>query len=232
MKWLIAVIMLGNLIVFYWFNGGLHSLGDGSARPEHGSSVPSLTLLAEARQLMNTRAMTGEGIDDHELEVLPGQKDIAMQRCWALGPVVDASIVQQLVSEMKGFELVVARRQTDTRPYDGFWVRIPPLYAADVINGKSENLEARGIENFVFHDDTLNYGLSLGRFDSETEALARQKQAESSGYATEIEFLTQISTSFWVTLSSLAYESLSERFWLDIYESSPDLEAQAGFCEL
>lgn len=234
MKWLLATIVLANLIVYYWWSGQTGSVSGGLKPSRARLEVPSLVLLSEAGPrpvraiVQNPPELTGREFGDADTSVTQG--GLADGECWALGPVIDQAIVQRLASELGGSGFTVTAREVGGGSSPGFWVYLPPFSNADALKARRQALTAQGIDNFQFSNGKLKNGISLGYFSSEKNARAKQKELALKGFRGLIDTSENIASSVWMLMSAQAFESLSDGFWIDMNQLSPDLEAQTMAC--
>ena len=222
MKWILAALVLCNLVLFSWFKPNWSLTDIKQTAQEHSKSgIPSLTLLNSATAL---------DLDAKASEA-PGRTALTKQRCWNIGPVVEQSLIQRVLSEINTSEVSISSRETGVMAQPGFWVYIPPLDTVELITAKRIELRGRGIDSYVFRDGRLKQGISLGYFNSAKNAWALQKELESKGIKAQVDASENMAVSFWVTLSSLAMESLSKKFWLDMAKLNPSLEVKSVGCD-
>lgn len=79
MKWILATLVLCNLVLFSWFKSNSSFIDIKQTAQQYPKiGIPSLTLLRPATRLdLNNRAF-----EEH------GSAALAEQQCWNLGPVV------------------------------------------------------------------------------------------------------------------------------------------------
>ncbi len=231
MKWVVATLVFANLMAFYWFSS---QPGGQRVEPLSTLSEPDVGLLALVTELPAAPTTP-------PLEIVPGVADIAApghsefdgpDQCWALGPVIDESVLQRLASEMDefGYTLTAREAAAEAGVAAGFWVYIAPLETVAALGAKRRQLAAEQIEYFVFHNGNLKNGISLGYFVSEENARARQKVLELRGIKVQVDSSENVVSSYWMLLSTGAFESLSPEFWADMNRLSPDMEVQSVAC--
>lgn len=235
MKWLLATIVLANLIVYYWWSGQTGSVSGGLKPSPTRLEIPSLVLLSETQPkhiraaVQSPTELTGREFGDVDTSVMQGS--LSDGGCWALGPVIDQAIVQSLASELGNFGFTITAREAGDGGSPGFWVYLPPFSNADALKAQRQALTAQGIGNFLFRNGKLKNGIALGYFSSEENARARQKELALKGFESQIDLSENIAPSAWMLLSAQAFASLSDGFWIDMNQLSPDLEVQTMACD-
>lgn len=236
MRWLVAIIMLANLIVYYWFNSQSVPVSAESKLSQPRSNIPTLLLLSEIEpkhirvNAVSPPELTGPGMGN--VDTSANLQSLPIDECWALGPVIDESIPQRLASEMSNFGFTVTAREAQASSQPGFWVYLPPYSTVDALEAQRQALAALGVENFLFRNGKLENGISLGYFNSEKNARAKQKELELKGFNGRIDTSENIASSVWMLMSEQAFESLSNEFWVDMSKLSPDLEVQGMACDI
>ncbi|MBV1930561.1 MAG: hypothetical protein KUG71_02500 [Porticoccaceae bacterium] len=231
-----ATIVLANFIVYYWFNGQSAPVSDGFESSQPRLDIPSLVLLSEVES-KHIRAIvespperTEPGLSN--VNTSANQLNLGIGECWALGPVIDESIPQRLASEMGNFGFIVTARKPGVSSQSGFWVYLPPFSTFGALEAQRQALVALEIENFVIRNGKLKNGISLGYFNSEENARAKQAELALKGFRGQIDTSENIASSVWMSMSAQAFESLSNEFWLDMNRISPDLEVQGVACDI
>lgn len=219
---MLATLVLCNLVLFSWFKSHSSLIDIKQTAQQHKKNgIPSLTLLNSATALdLNAKAFGA-----------PGKTALSEQRCWNIGPVVEQSLIQRVLSEINTSEVSISSRETGVMAQPGFWVYISPLDTVELITAKRIELRDQGVESYVFRDGRLKNGISLGYFNSAENAWALQKKLKSKGIKGQVGVSENIAESFWLTLSSEAMESLSKEFWLDMAKLNPSLELKSVDCD-
>lgn len=236
MRWLIATIVLANLIVYYWFNGQSAPVSDGFDSSQPRLDIPSLVLLSELES-KHIRAIAESPPERAEpglsnVNTSANQQSMVIDECWALGPVEDESIPQRLASEMGNFGFTVTARKLEVGNQSGFWVHLPPFGTIDALEAQRRALAVLDVENFVVPSGKLKNGISLGYFNSEENARARQAELALKGFRAQIDTSKNIASSVWMSMSAQAFESLSNQFWVDMASLNPGLEVQGMDCDI
>lgn len=218
MKWFAAVLLLFNLLAYYWFDresAVVDPLGVSSGVDD---KVPSLVLLSELSE-----QETAAGSTDAIIHAEEGSS------CWILGPM-DESSIERLSAEMDAAGLsVTARSDVDTQ-IEGYWVYLPAAASEQARQQQTSALQADSIDFFVFASGQLENGVSLGFFNQRGNAEQKQRELLAAGYSPEIVSTESLGESFWVSMPGLTFDSLSKSFWQDMGKLSPAMAVEPSEC--
>jgi len=153
------------------------------------------------------------------------------KQCLRLGPIEDLEVTRQLAGQLNGMASMTTEDRKRKAPR-GFWVYLPPLASDEAIVAKQRELDAVGIDNFVFRQGDLASGISLGFFTAEENARAKQQAVIDQGFNADIQRADDTATSYWLWLPADARQSLSEEFWLEMGSRYTSVKLAEAECPL
>lgn len=169
MKWLLSLLLLGNVLLFAYFNLPLRS---GVAL-----QVESAPLNPEKIRLLGP-----EEISALPLRRLPLQTPAAGQlACYEWGTFSRARLAsaRSIVNRFALDAVVIQQTAAESTRY---WVYVPPLRNAAAAQARAEELRQLGIsELYVVQDEQFRNAISLGVFKDEQLATKLLEELKSKG---------------------------------------------------
>ena len=218
MRWFAAVLLLFNLLAYYWF--GRQSSAVDSVEVSSGidDEAPSLVLVSELPEA----APEVSAID------VPASTENGAS-CWILGPLNEPSI-ERLSTEMDAAGLSVSARNDIDTDLEGYWVYLPARKSEQERAAMIKALQADDIDFFVFGNGKLVNSVSLGFFKERDNADQKHEELQAAGYSPEIASTSSLGGSFWVSMSGQTFNLLSKAFWRDMGRLSPTMMVEAAGC--
>ncbi len=195
------VIGLVVLNVFLWGWAALQpdpapgTGADDSSRITQISNVPAIRLAREA-------------------SIVPPGGALASRQCFTLGPLPSRLAMDALQDELAPSVVQISWHETTAVVEQGYWVYLEPFssdaQAAEAVAMLVEN----GVRDYyVMTDGTNANAVSLGLFEREPQARARQEAIEALGLG-------------WPVIMEMQRKD-EPRYWLD-FEMRPDANIEVG----
>lgn len=171
MKWLLSLLLLGNVLLFAYFNLPLRS---GVAL-----QVESASLNPE-----KIRLLAPEEISALPLRRLPLQAPVpaaGQLACYEWGTFSRAKLAsaRSIVNRFALDAVVIQQTAAESTRY---WVYVPPLRNAAAAQARAEELKQLGIsELYVVQDEQFRNAISLGVFKDEQLATKLLEELKSKG---------------------------------------------------
>jgi hypothetical protein len=159
-----------------------------------------------------------------------GRESIADTECLRLGPFLNHQAADTVLNRLSALEFDVVLENRLQEASSEYLVFIPSLASTEAAKLKQKELRDHGFDSFEFGDGKLKNALSVGYFNVERNALARQKQLALKGYHSKIDITINKINQFWVAVPRSAAGILSVEFWTDMSLTHPQIKAYTGKC--
>ena len=246
MRWIFGLLLLANMIAWYWFSAQfehqseLNSTADEKAQLIN-DSIPRLVLLSELQAvdlpesepehkkietvLAEEAPAAEEGnrwIDEASLDESPSQdappeaSTPAQAMCAYIGPFNQKPIVEDIAAELESLGMASSVDVSEVVVRNDYWVIIPPLASEVAAKAFLSELKQKNIDSFLITEDEHQNGISLGVFGNRDNAKKHVQQMKQKGYSPVIQTLPRFSERYWLVLPEQNLEQLSSAFWGDI----------------
>ncbi len=235
MRWLLAVLITGNLGYFSyhaWVETSLDADESGAAvsqiqqnpnvRPE---GVKNITLLSEA-------VSRGEvlKIPDADREA---SAPVATEKllCTQLGSFRARGAAEQVQQRLMAASIGSDIRQVRVPSAPDYWVYIPPLPNRDMAIRKLRELQANKIDSFIITEGDLTNGISLGLFTKRKLAEQLQGRRKGNGYDAQLQELERYRFEYWVEIRRADRDLFSKELWESIHDRYGFAEKHDNLCD-
>ncbi|HAD08852.1 MAG TPA: hypothetical protein DCF62_05175 [Porticoccaceae bacterium] len=218
MRWFAAVLLLINLLAYYWFGRQYSAVDSVAVSSGVDDEAPSLVLVSELpvaaadASVIAFPAYTGNGTS-----------------CWMLGPLDEPSI-ERLSSEMDAAGLSMSARNNIDTEIEGYWVYLPAQKSELERAAMLKALQADDIDFFVFGNGKLENSVSLGFFKDRDNADQKYGELRAAGYSPVVASTSSLAGSFWVSMPDLTFDLLSKAFWRDMGRLNPTMMVETTGC--
>lgn len=129
------------------------------------------------------------------------------QRCYQLGPFVDATAAEQAASRLRALDINVALTRQTERSSRGYWIYLPPLPGLSAASQVAGQLQAKGIKDlFIMGKGEHENAISLGLYRSREAAMERLNEVKKLGYNPAIDEQFREQQTHWLTLRGVPAE--------------------------
>lgn len=203
MKWLFAILLVLNLIFwFFIYEGTPEEDTTTVALPKPISPIPGVPVTDQPKAVFPVKPEEIKAFN--KVENKPATpKESAIGACYQLGPFEDGSLVEKFGEKLdkKGF----SHRSftSDEGTATSFWVYIPPVESrADAIQA-AQVLRAAGInDSMVIATGPKKNAISLGIYANEYDAKKRHEQITKLGQRPQLESRKETKTGYWLEIKN------------------------------
>lgn len=248
MRHLIFILIVINLVFFAW--NKVPGMFDGAAvhaLPPLPPDTRRLITLREVQEQDKAVEVIAQGGDEQlgELEVTGGHDDAREDgdgasnvrtmtglqppaaglplTCYALGPFLDKSEMQQTAARLNTFGLETTPRSGEVKRKIGYWIYIPTTTRDEARKVTRLLDEKKDKEYFIGKDNVL----SLGAFKERWRADKRLKRVRQHGLEPILEPRYKERPAYWLDLQAEIPEAERKRLVLEM----PDMPVEQLACE-
>lgn len=220
-RWLLLIILLINGVTLYWFNAQKVQRLQLRESGQLSEELPGVEQLQLVRNVpASTRMKTSEQVKSG------GQVD---ERCLVLGPIPEADVIP-LKAGLQNVGVALAYWTQEREEISGYWVYLPPFANRQQAQQKLNELQALGVDSFVFETNDLANGISLGMFSNSANADLRKDQLFRMGFRPKVRAATKQVVEHWLAFGLESGSKLAQRFWDDLHKMTTKPEVQEKAC--
>lgn len=180
-RWIFAFLLVANALPALLF-------GLPAAEQPSGKSVPSTPAGAESLQLLRER-------DGEPAQRRPGP---AASTCVRIGPVPGSRQAQALADRLRAEALQPQSLWRETESGADYWVYLPARPSPRATTRVLRELQANGMDSYVFSEGELKGAISLGVYGSQEAAREQRQRFERLGYEASVAAMTRKRREYWL----------------------------------
>lgn len=141
--------------------------------------------------------------------------------CVRLGPFSEVEASSVVVAKLKELDIASIAVEIEKVAGMDFWVYIKPESTRELALAKLRELQDQKIDSFIIPQGELENGISLGVYDNETDAAAKQKEVMQQGYDAQLGPHERKYKERWVRVKGESVAALTD----DVVRQLVDLQA-------
>lgn len=227
MRYLIALLLLANLVFFFWYPGVDNKTVLSNRLPPLPPEIRPLVLLSE-RAPTNTEyldeASQPISIDANSMLPAPASKE---RHCLTIGPYFDKAQAKAVSSLLGKHHLAPRMRTGNLEEPAGYWVympAMPPGRAREIV----ADLDEQGMKDYFIGKNNV---ISLGIFSDQKKAATRQQQVATIGYDSRLNRRYRTRQVYWLDIEETGQPLQVNPVWLLLLKENPKIAAQKVSCE-
>jgi len=197
-----------------------------SAAPVGTELAPGLKLLVELPQkkLLELQGRMAFG--------QPQQQSAAPVRpiCQMIGPFSALLKAEYAAENLKALDVKADVQAVDLPGDPGFWVFLEPLPSRKQAMRLLRQLQAKGVDSYVFKKGELRNGISFGLYSHRSSALKRQAEVVQMGYQPGILEQARSKQEVWVVISGVEAAKLDRQAWQKFASERKGIEIKENYC--
>lgn len=226
MRWIVATLIIFNLLVFGWFM----LFAEQPATPLPGAGAPemggdNIRLLSELDT--QDRQQTASQPPVPLPETAPGGDG---PLCTLVGPFPKLLRAEYFAERLAALDLTASIQEVEVPGEAGYWVYLAPLDSRRQAFNKLQELQAKGIDSYVIPRGELENGISFGMFSQKTLAEQRLEDMKSKGYAAELQEVARTYREIWVNLPPGQASRLEMETWQEMLAGEEGAELRQNYC--
>lgn len=235
MRRIMASLVVGNILVFAWFQwvAGLQHNNNGrlpvaSNTLETGQGI---VLLEEAEQrvkpdIIKPVADSSPRSDDAGISTPAPETSV----CTMVGPFEELLQAEYFSERLLALNLVAEVRQITVTGKAGYWLYLPPEASRKEALRRLGELQRRGIDSYVIPSGERANGISLGMFSKQEGVRALRNKVTKMGYSPVIMVVTPERKENWVVLPPGEAARLGAARWAELLSFGESLQKRQNFC--
>jgi len=244
MKFFVFFLIVANLLMFAWVRQQESAGTDGTASDV--AAIPSgakpLQLLSETRLENDGQSSVKPATEAAVADVMPASDGVIeeaqiakvelpeetrqQQVCQTVGPFADQAVVYEGAAWLKQHGRQGVVRSEKSKQLRDYWVYVPSMPAKDADRTVAE-FEDKGVKDYY---RGRKNEISLGIYSKEHVAERRRTQIAALGYAPVLEPRYRNRTLYWLDLSELESDVLSNKEWAGFLVNHPNTTRQPVSC--
>jgi cell division septation protein DedD len=255
MRWIVASLVVINILAFVYFKLFTVSSEVEVSVAEESSRSPSLTLLEE-RKLesgVSVDASVSAGVVETLREkvlpqvpesagVLEGAGEGSEQEseftaavngqaiCTLVGAFDRLLKAEYFVERLSALGLSSEIKNIAVEIETWYWLYLPPEASRKEALRRLSEVQQRGIESYVIPSGNLANAISLGTFSKKDLALAMRDTVIKQGYQPEISEVPREQKEIWVFLPQGEASKISAERWAELLSSQDYLQKRQNLC--
>lgn len=252
MRYVIFLLMIGNLLFFAWHlnkeqQEGRQSFPAVTVTPMV-DGVNRLVLLQERKQAALPKLASVDAVsmpdapvsiveeesappetsnDDLDIIADGPVEEIRVKTCNSLGPFTNADEVSKVASRLQSLGIESTQRASNVQEQVGYWVYIPAA-ANDEALEIVRDLDRRQIEDYYIGKN--NY-VSLGIYSDKMTAERRRRNIETMGYQPRLNARFRATTVYWLDFVEPEAREVTIEDWQGLMSDFPGVLRQSIACE-
>ncbi|MBX2809908.1 MAG: SPOR domain-containing protein [Cellvibrionaceae bacterium] len=227
MQWIVASLVIVNVIVFVYFQLFVEAppLGEASGV---GSSLsvdaaPLLVLLDEVNGLPS-------GARSHDAVAKTAIKPKPPLLCTLVGPFEKLLSAEYFIESLSAESISAEIKNIVVTSDEGYWLHLAPESSRKEALRRLSELQRQGIDSYVIPSGNLANGISLGMFSRRERAQAMKDQVREQGYKPIITAIAREEKEIWVFLNAGEASKLSDLRWSELLSSAQYLQKRQNLC--
>lgn len=216
MKLILYLMIALNVLTFGWFSyKETITVADKGEFQATSRGVKMLRLLNER-----------EDIKDVSAHIYNRTESVGM--CHTIGPLKNHDSAHGVVATLRKFGMEGNIRTDKQKIQYAHWVYLESM-PDDEMEKVVAEMEAKGIKDY--HKNDRNE-LSLGIYNGIQGAKQRQLSITALGYSPLVGPLYRTETQYWIDVSDMHYNTLTDDAWISSLGGYPDIHRKSVRCEL
>lgn len=155
----------------------------------------------------------------------------SVKACYAVGPFLLMSDAAAAAQVFERSQIFAAQRSKAQRKQVGYWVYIPAMASAEIANSALRKIQDSGLlEAQVISEGTKANALSIGVYQSSSQADARRRMIDDLGYPAEVEPLYRTQPQYWLDVELIDSTKLSSKVWNEVSSGRPNIRQERRKC--
>lgn len=248
MKWLLALLLLLNLVLYLLWGPYDLALPQAVA-PGNDAAGKGLTLLAEVdrARLSPPResppaptAAAARGPAEAppalpqqpaEAAPAPALRGTRVAICYTVGTLQDRLLADRVAQELRRAGIRATLRAEERRgDLSGYWVLLPQQAGQAEAQALVGKLQERGIDSFVVSAGEYRNAVSLGFFHGRDLAEQLETRIRALGFSPRLVLRYRRETLYWVDLDEAQSERLGDGEWKTLADAYPMLGRYVRDC--
>lgn len=151
--------------------------------------------------------------------------------CVRFGPFSEAEVASVVVTKLKGFGIASTEIEMEKVAGMDFWVYIKPESTRELALARLRELQDKKIDSFIIPQGELENGISLGVYDKEQDAAAKQQEVLQQGYEAQVGPHQRKYKERWIRVSSEAAVALTDEVVRQLRELQPNMGMEKESCD-
>lgn len=191
-------------------------------------AVPSLSLLAELPEAQLAELQDKRAAEQQQ-QLLSSAKPIR-PICQMIGPFAVLLKAEYAAENLKALDVRADVQVVDLPGDPGFWVFLKPLPSRKQAMRLLRQLQAKGVDSYVFKKGELRNGISFGLYSHRSSALRRQQEVVQMGYQPGILEQARSKQEVWVVVSGAEAAKLDRQAWQQFASERKGIEIKENYC--
>jgi SPOR domain len=205
-RWFFAALVLANIGVWMWTSWYMEPAPAGetartAVRPEQ------MKLIGEPGVKLKPRPAPAQA-------PAPGAAVETPRACYRAGPYTDLEAAVAAGKRLDERGVASMRREETSRTVSGYRVFLPPFPTKQAAEAKRRQLVRLGFNDNALVQERGRYGISLGVFAVEANAIERQRSLIAKGIKAKLEPIQHAHAAYWLELTGEnLFETLRNFNW-------------------
>lgn len=228
MRWVLAVLVAANVLLFTWFQLRGDSEGELQERtqgmPVQRDGVASLELLSE------TNAASSAAAEQVIHQDEPESSAVQAPMCWMLGPMPEEVTAKQVLLRFENLSIPAELREIEVITGLDYLLYMGPFASRAESLAKLKELQGAGVDSFLITRGSLTEAISLGLYNRRSAAETALENFAKQGYALQIRENERSGSQQWLVIPIATAEKLDIPFWNELDMDFSGLERKQNWC--